>query len=304
MKHTSSEQVKELKEVDMNDGLGKSKMDTSALKKQHALRQPLSIFSKTSVVVFLVQIAFLIGLSLFAQQPFVMIVAGVELLIVALIASGIRWAPLLGSMIGVLFLTILGFAAGYPIHHLTHPKDAFGFGVLPTLSFIMFTVMLTLFWCPAMLVVTGIAAVIQNYFQRERHTPGWFRAALTGAICIFVGALILGALQQPDPVIATASNGQPTVHLLAGSFSQSSITLSKGSKLTLVDDGAYHHNISAGSWMNGQPTYDQQGGEPLVKNQDINAAGTSIVIGPFTTAGTYHLFCSIHSGMTLTINVQ
>ncbi|HEV2654641.1 MAG TPA: plastocyanin/azurin family copper-binding protein [Ktedonobacteraceae bacterium] len=288
----------------LNDKLDEAKMDNSIPKKPRSFHQPLSVFSKTSIVVLLVHTAFLIGLALFVKQPLVLIVAGVELLIAALITTGIRWTPLLGSIVGALFLFALANAAGYPIHHLTHPKDAFGFGVIPVLSFIMFTVMLTLFWSPAMLVVAGIAAVIQNYFQRERRTPRWFKTALTGALCILFGALILGALQQPDPVAAASSNGQPTVHLLAGSFSQSSITISKGSKLTLVDDGAYHHNISDGSWTNGQPTFNNQAGEPLVKNQDINAAGTSIVIGPFTTAGTYHLFCSIHSGMTLTIIVQ
>lgn len=282
-----------------------TKSNLMVAQKRHSSHQPLSIFSRTAIPILLIHAAFWIGLALFVKQPIVLIVAGVELIIASLIATGIRWTPLIASVFSMLILTVLSFAAGYPIHHLTHPKDAFGTGVAPALSFIMFAVMLTLFWCPAMLLVTGIAAAMQNYFQRERRMPSWFRAALTGAICLWFGALLLGALQQPDPVIASsASNGQPTVHLLAGSFSQSSITLSKGAKLTLIDDGAYHHNISNGSWVSGQPTFDNQAGEPLVQNKDINAAGASIVIGPFTTAGTYHLFCSIHQGMTLTIIVQ
>lgn len=286
-----------------DDSLNAVKVDNriSGVVRSH---QPLSVFSKTSVVVLLIHTAFLIGLALFVKQPIVLIVAGVELLIAALITIGMRWTPILGCVLGGLFLLVFTNAAGYPIHHLTHPKDAFGFGVSPGLSFIIFTVMVTLFWSPTMMIVTGIAAIIQNYFQHERRTPRWFTSALTGAICILFGAILLGALQQPEPVIATTSNGPPTVQLLTGSFSQSSITIAKGSKLTLIDSGAYHHNISDGSWINGQPTFARQSGEPFVKNRDINAVGATIVTGPFTIAGTYHLFCSIHSGMMLTIIVQ
>ena len=94
------------------------------------------------------------------------------------------------------------------------------------------------------------------------------------------------------------------MHLLIGSFSQPSITLSKGAKLTLIDDGAYHHNISDGTWANDQPVFTTQSGQPVVQNQDINAAGATLSIGPFNTAGTYHLLCSLHHGMTLTVIVQ
>jgi plastocyanin len=30
----------------------------------------------------------------------------------------------------------------------------------------------------------------------------------------------------------------------------------------------------------------------------------SVTVGPFTTPGTYHLYCTIHPGITLTIIVQ
>src|SRR5579859_343361 len=142
----------------------------------------LSVFSKVSIVILLVFASFLIGLGLLVHQPVVLIVAGVELLIIALITVGIRWAPLLGCVIGSFVLYIFLLATGYPIHHLTHPKDAFGYNVVPILSFLMFTLMLILFWCGAMLVATGIAATAQNYFQRVRHTPRWFRTALVGAL--------------------------------------------------------------------------------------------------------------------------
>jgi len=35
---------------------------------------------------------------------------------------------------------------------------------------------------------------------------------------------------------------------------------------------------------------------------NINAG--SVEIGPFTTAGIYHIYCSVHVGMNLTVVVQ
>ncbi|HLZ58599.1 MAG TPA: plastocyanin/azurin family copper-binding protein [Ktedonosporobacter sp.] len=279
-------------------------MNIIAVRKELFSLSTLSVFSKVSTVILLVFATLLATLGLLVHQPVVLIVAGVELLIVALITAGIRWAPLMGSVIGSLVLYIFLFATGYPIHHLTHPKDAFGYGVTPVLSFLMFTLMLILFWCGAMLVVTGIAAVMQNYFQRERRTPRWFRTALIGALCLWFGAFLLGAISQPEPAVAANPSGAPTVHLQAGSFGQSSITLSKGATLTLVDDGPFTHNISNGTWVNGQPQAESQSGAPTVNHLVMDTAGKSTSIGPFAIAGTYHLYCSLHPGMTLTIIVQ
>jgi plastocyanin len=33
-------------------------------------------------------------------------------------------------------------------------------------------------------------------------------------------------------------------------------------------------------------------------------SGGSVEIGPFTTAGTYHIYCTVHQGMNLEIIVQ
>lgn len=298
---------KGVKELDVHDGLeafDEAKTpEPSAPKKRRAPRQPLSALSKTSLVVLLVLAILMGGFGLFIHQTIVIAMSGIMLLFAALIMTGIRWTPILASVMGSLVLLVFTVVSEYPLYHLSHPKDVYGAGVLTWLSFLMFIVMVTLFWCSAMTVITGIAAVVQNYAQRVRRTPGWFKTALGVAIGVLFGAVLLGSLMQPAAVTASA-NATPTVHLGAGAFAQSSITISKGSKLILVDDGAFHHNISTGSWVNGQPDYSNQAGAPSVTNQDINAAGASLTIGPFTTAGTYHIFCSIHEGMTLTIIVQ
>jgi plastocyanin len=294
----------EVKESELIDVLNQEEVNKRhAPKKRRPPRQPLSAFSKTAVVILLVMTSFMIFLGLGVRQPLVLIIAGIELLIVTLIVSGIRWAPVLSSILGGLTLLVFTSATGYPIHHLTHPKDAFGYGVQTTFSFVIFILMLVVFWSAVMLILTGISAVIHNYVQRERRqTPRWFYTALAAALGVFFGAFILGALAQPTPGVASANSN--TVHLYPGNFSQTSTSIAKGSKLTLIDDGTYHHNISTGRWINGQPAIASQPGEPTVLNKDISTANATLVIGPFNTAGTYYLMCSVHHNMMLTVTVQ
>ncbi|HLZ81047.1 MAG TPA: hypothetical protein VKP04_05390 [Ktedonobacteraceae bacterium] len=270
-------------------------------KKSSASRK-LSVFSKTFIVILLIHAAIMAILGLAVQQPVVLILAGVEALVATLTILGLRWPPLIGSLIGLAMLGIFLTATGFPIHHLSHPKDAFGYGVIPAFSFFMYMVMTGLFWCAAMLIVTGITTVIHNYFFAQRRYFPWFKTVLTGLICIWLGAVVVGALVQPDRPLPT-SLGPTTVALEVGSFSQSSISLTKGESLTIVDNGAYHHNLSMGQWINGQPVIQSQAGGPALVNKDISTSGATLVLGPFTTAGTFYLMCSLHHNMQLKIIV-
>lgn len=83
-------------------------------------------------------------------------------------------------------------------------------------------------------------------------------------------------------------------------FSQNIVQVSKGSKLKLVDDGPFEHILENGKWNeNGLPVTMREAGAPLVNNLDVT--GGTVEIGPFTKAGDYHLYCTIHKGMNLTI---
>jgi plastocyanin len=85
-------------------------------------------------------------------------------------------------------------------------------------------------------------------------------------------------------------------------FLQSSITLHKGETLTLHDDVNSTHIITNGSWVNGIAHPKMESGIPSI-NQTFNGAGDSNSIGPLNTAGTFHLYCTVHPGMNLTIVV-
>jgi len=285
---------------------------TSALqdvRKEHAMnkasnnttifgRQPLSTLGKLSVTALLGGALSSGGLALIIGLPdnVPLLITTAALLIVAgLVALGLRWIPVLGTLLSGIFLT---FMSGQPdvIYHMTHPKEGnFAPFVLDTLLF-------------AFLVVTlgaTLSTTVQNYWQRERHTPRWLTAVLSGVAGIVIGAILIAAIAQPAATTSTGSmtpGGEPVVHMGPGNFLQSSVTVPKGSKLLLVDDGSFLHIIANGSWQNNQPKPAKEPGAPSVNNMQIN--GTSVDIGPFTTAGTYHIYCTVHQGMNLTVIVQ
>lgn len=86
-------------------------------------------------------------------------------------------------------------------------------------------------------------------------------------------------------------------------FEQSSVPIKKGESMTLVATTFTPHIIANGTWENGQARPANEPGAPPVKDVQINGNSSSI-IGPFSTAGTFKLYCTIHPGMNLTVIVQ
>src|SRR6266581_4779769 len=111
-------------------------------------------------------------------------------------------------------------------------------------------------------------------------------------------------------VLAAAScggsggGGGTGVHMGETTFLQPSVTISKGSSLNLIDDVPVLHIIGNGSWVNNVAKPAIEPAAPTVNNVQISSAGQSITVGPFNTAGTYHLYCSVHVNMNLTVIVQ
>ena len=101
----------------------------------------------------------------------------------------------------------------------------------------------------------------------------------------------------------TSSSGPNTVHMSDANFVQQSITIKKGEEVTLVNDSAVIHIIENGSWnSNGEAVPAIEPGAPKVEDQV--SGNMSQTVGPFNMVGTYHLYCSVHPGMNLTIIVQ
>ncbi|MBE3558276.1 MAG: hypothetical protein IMW89_03520 [Ktedonobacteraceae bacterium] len=120
---------------------------------------------------------------------------------------------------------------------------------------------------------------------------------LLAALAVFT--LLLGSCA----VTSAPTSSGPTVHMGQTDFIEHSVTLHKGDKLTLQDNVNSTHIITNGSWVNGSPQPKTEAGAPTV-NVTINSSGESTAIGPFTTAGTFHLYCTVHPEMNLTVVVQ
>jgi plastocyanin len=93
------------------------------------------------------------------------------------------------------------------------------------------------------------------------------------------------------------------VHLGNDTFTQPSVTIQKGQSITLVNDSGAPHIIANGTWKNGSADTEKEAGAPTVNNVQVSGNATQSV-GPFNTAGTFQLYCTIHPGMNLTVVVQ
>jgi plastocyanin len=124
--------------------------------------------------------------------------------------------------------------------------------------------------------------------------------------CIVSLVLVACGGDRSDGGAANSGSAATTgnqAHMNDSLFVQSSITIKKGESVTLVSDTFTPHIIANGTWDNGQARPEAEAGAPAVKNVQVNGNSSSTV-GPFTTAGTFHLYCTIHPGMNLTVVVQ
>src|SRR4051812_35340556 len=78
---------------------------------------------------------------------------------------------------------------------------------------------------------------------------------------------------------AAATTGNNEIHLSDTNFAQPSITIAKGSKLTMIDDSSIVHQIQNGSWANDQPKPLKESNAPTV-NVSFKGNDTQSV-GPF-----------------------
>jgi plastocyanin len=123
---------------------------------------------------------------------------------------------------------------------------------------------------------------------------------------IFVGLVLLGILTTAIAACGIYDEANvptgPTVHMGGANFLQSSIKISKGQSINLIDDVAVEHIIRNGTWNGNNTVLKAEAGAPSV-NVTFNG-NDSIMVGPFNTSGTFQLLCTIHQGMNLTVTVS
>jgi plastocyanin len=264
-------------------------------------RQPLSTFGKLCVAALLgaAVTSSILAITIGFPANIALLIVTVSLLGGAgLAATRFRWMPLLITLLSGMFLYQL-LRAPFVLYHLTNPKGHAFFPFVMDLLMIAFA---------TITLGASIGAAVQNYRQGGERPPRRLPFALTGLVAgvagMLIGAILIAAIAQPGTVATSIAytNGVPTVHMSAANFTQSSVTIAKGSNLLLVDDVSVVHILANGSWQNGTAKSADELGAPKVTNVQVNDNSTEI--GPFTTAGTYHIYCTIHVGMNLTIIVH
>jgi hypothetical protein len=258
-------------------------------------RQPLSALDKITIGALIAGavgygwLQILIGVFVL---PIVILVIGF-LLVAGLVASGWRWGPLVAAIYGVfIFIGAFIFAPQYTILHLQHPDEVGPF----------IAVLLGLTGA-ALAAVTGGFSTWRTLRSAKRDTPIWAPLLTAGCVGLILGALLAANIAAANP--ATGGNATSvavgTVHLGPVNFTSSTAVVARGGALHLVDDGDYTHIFRNGSWSGNTARPEAEPGAPVVN--DAMLSHGSLDIGPFNTAGTFHIYCTVHPGMSLAIIV-
>jgi plastocyanin len=265
-------------------------------------RQPSSTMSKLAFAMYLLDTlagiggAIALGITIGAPSRDIIIALVTSLVCTILMATRQRWMQVLSLIIG-LYLVYQMCTQPYVLSSLMAPKTD------PDGGFGHFVGVVLIAMCALLAVCANLGTVLQTFRWQPQQTPRWLSSVLAGIVGVALGVLLAGSLVQPAVATGTTYvNGIPAVHMSAGAFLQDTVTIPKGSQLILVDDVPAIHIIANGTWQNGKPVQANESGAPSVNNVQISSG--TIVIGPFSAAGTYHIYCKIHPGMNLTVIVQ
>ena len=224
----------------------------------------------------------------------IVILAVVSIVMATLVFTGVRWMPALAALDAVGMWIGGPTSQPYSLYHLSHPQEGGPF-IASVLVYVLAIVT----------IVAGTVATMENYRGGERRAPSWTNPFLGVMAGFIIGATVVSLLVLPGNTSAAQSNQATkpgTVHMGIASFTQQTITITKGSTVKLVDNGNFTHIIANGSWDGSNPKPASEPGAPSVHNVQVN--GGSITIGPFNTAGTFSLYCTVHPGMMFKVIVQ
>jgi len=126
-----------------------------------------------------------------------------------------------------------------------------------------------------------------------------YKKLIFGMIAFALVTVLFAACSIKEAATSSGINAK----MGASNFIDTKVTLKKGQSVTLVDEVASLHTITNGQWVGSQAKAAVEPGAPQV-HFSISNAGATQNVGPFTTAGTFHLYCTIHPGMNLDIIVQ
>ncbi len=161
-------------------------MDTPMVGTRSYGRRPLAALGKLSAAALAGMAGLLVyAIVQFGFYPPVLIFIAAALILAGMVATGWRWAPLLGV---VVYGGLLALAGPFIPYALAHPEESF-----------MFSFMLVFLALAIVGIGAGIGATAQNYRHAadERRTPRWLPFALTALAALCLGAIWVAAIPQP-----------------------------------------------------------------------------------------------------------
>jgi hypothetical protein len=241
-------------------------------------------------VVYFVFALFVLGIVF----PPALLFAGLLLPFAGLLATRWRFGPLPAALVSLLTVTFL-LLQPHNLYVLSHVQP----------EFIVFVPMIAFGLVAG---IAGIWATVVNYRDggEERRTPRFLGHPLSGLAGLVVGMVLVALLIAATPQIgatSTGPNGEPTVHMTPTTFAPNVALVPTGSSLLIVADTSAKHILDYGKWdAHGAPHPLAETSAPPLR--DMVMTGGSMELGPFTAPGVYHIYCTIHQGMNLTLVVE
>ena len=209
-------------------------------------RQPLSALGRLTAATLLATATIFGAMLLFVLNDAApMLIPPVLVLLIgaAVIATGWRWTPLVGTaLLGLLSVALLAPSIGMIVQELRTPGMPMG----PLLMLLI----------PTMLIgaSAGVATTVQNYRRApaERRAPRWLALVLCAIIGLSVGAAGLHAMAAPaggagvsQEVLATL----PAVATKNFAFDQRELRVKAGElaalRLTNADEASHSFDVDA-----------------------------------------------------------
>lgn len=115
----------------------------------------LSVWSKLTIISTLVSALCFVALKIITSIGSTPVIAGILAVAALLIATRVRWVPLLSSLLSGLFLFVLLFSLHFVVELLEHPQYAMSPLEVPVIVILLAHL--------AFSFIVGVVATIQNY---------------------------------------------------------------------------------------------------------------------------------------------
>jgi heme/copper-type cytochrome/quinol oxidase subunit 2 len=214
--------------------------------------------------------------------PPLTIFALLSLVVAAVVATGWRWAPLLGAIWSSL---VIGANLENVVHDLTHPE-----------AFRSFALVLIALAVAIVGIGAGVGASIQNYRAGERRAPRWLTPALMTLVGLCVGALLIAAIPRSSTATGVSAEVMATLPIVSTTnhqFDQREIRARVGETIALRlennDTGMHSFDIDA-----------------LNVHVPMLPGKSGLALFKVTEPGTYRFYCAVpgHQMMQGTLIVQ